>query len=130
MRVAPAQIGLQVRKPGHIAARSRQATDQPSPYRVSSCGKDDRDRRSHLFNGDNRRGPCSDDDIDLLLSKLVRKLGIAIVASSPPAKFDRDIAPIDPVELAQPILKRGNVRAPDCRRGCAEEADRGDLRGC
>src|SRR5262249_46267498 len=77
-----------------------------------------------FLRADTRRGARRDDNIDLSLNKFARKLSVAIIAPLRPAIFDRDIAPIDPVEFAQPILKRSDVRAPDCRRSRAEEADR------
>jgi hypothetical protein len=70
----------------------------------------------------------ADYDIDFQPDKLGRDLGSALVAALRPTILDRDGAPLDPPEFAQPLHKTGNPLAGDRRRGRAPEPDGRQLR--
>ena len=64
-----------------------------------------------------------DNDIDLEQDELGRKFGGAVAASLCPAILDRDVAPIDLSEFAQPLHKSGDPKALDRRCARAQETD-------
>src|SRR5262249_709939 len=74
---------------------------------------------------------CSDDcwscrrnnEIDLQSSELGGELGEALSASLRPAVFDRNIAILNPTELAQSLHKSGDPLALNQKRGRSQEAD-------
>ena len=119
-----AKIGRQVRQTGDIAARARQAGDQPGPDRVSSRSKYDWDCRRRFLDGHGSRGACRDDDIDLALNKFGRERVIAVIPPFRPAIFDCDVAAIDPAELAQALQKSSDECTPDRWRSRTQESNR------
>src|SRR5438094_4073 len=64
-----------------------------------------------------------DDQIDLELDELGSDLGEAFRAPFGPAVLDRNIAILNPTELAQPLDKSRDPLALDQSRGRAQEAD-------
>ena len=70
----------------------------------------DWDDRGRLFRCEDRRSR-RDNDIDLDPNKLGGDLRETLRASLRPTNLDRDGAPLDPAEFAQPLLKSGNPLA-------------------
>jgi hypothetical protein len=87
------------------------------------------DPRRRLLDGDDSGGARGDDDIDVLVDELGGERGVTVIAPGRPAVFDGDVAALGPAELAQPLHKFGDIRAPDRRRGGAEKADGLQLAG-
>jgi hypothetical protein len=65
----------------------------------------------------------AEDDIHLEPDEFGREFGKSLAASLRPAILDRDRAPLDPAELAQPLHKGGGPLAPVRRRARSEEPD-------
>src|SRR5262245_52091022 len=62
--------------------------------------------------------------------ELGRDFGESLLASLGPAIFDCDAAAIDPAEFSQPLHKRGDPLACNCRRGRAHGPNVGGDPGC
>jgi hypothetical protein len=60
-----------------------------------------------------------DNDIDLEPDELGGNLGEALATALRPAIFNRDVATLDPAELAQPLQESGDPVARGGRRGHA-----------
>src|SRR5436190_8009488 len=63
------------------------------------------------------------DDIDLEPDELRCDFGKALAPSFRPAIFNRDIAALDPAELAQTLRESGSPCAGGRRRGRAQKSD-------
>src|SRR6266699_995827 len=99
---------------GDVAPRSRETCDETRAKRVVRHREDDRDHRCRpLYCND--RASRRDNDIDLKLDELSRDLGEALAAPLCPAILDRDIATLDPTELAESLHKKGDVIAVNCK---------------
>jgi hypothetical protein len=107
-----------------IAARPRQRRDQLVADRVCDRGEHDRNERGRLHGRDDIGGRVRDDDVDLALNQLGEERRRAIEAALCPAIFDRDIAALDPAELAQPLDEGGGPLALQGGRIGPQEADR------
>src|SRR5262249_41566443 len=97
--------------------------DQAAADRVPHPRKDDRDDRCRLLCRNDGRSSLRDYDIDFQPDKLGRDLGRALVAALRPTILDRDSAPLDPPEFAQPLHETGNPLAGGRKRARAPEPD-------
>src|SRR5262249_25331113 len=73
--------------------------------RASRTGKTDRDPRCRRPSRHNGGSPIGDDNVDVEPNELSREFGIALAASLRIPIFNREIATLDPAELAQPLHK-------------------------
>ena len=117
------KIGLSIRQACDIPAGMRETADQSSTHRISSRGKDDRDRFGCLLGGGDCRRPRSDDDVHAAVDKVLGYFFKAIRLAVRPAIVDLQIVPADPALVAQLLLKRRNELAPGRMFGRAEKAD-------
>ena len=106
-----------------VTARPYEGSDQAGTDRVSDLCEHDRDDRRRLFCRDDRWGCRCYNDIHLQPDELGRELGQALCASLCPAVLDRNIATLDPAELAQSLHKGADPRAVERRRVRAQESD-------
>src|SRR5262249_43795447 len=87
----------------------------------------DRDDRCRLLCSDACWSCRRNNEIDLQSSELGGELGEALSASLRPAVFDRNIAILNPTELAQSLHKSGDPLALNQRCGAPEGAGGGRL---
>jgi hypothetical protein len=90
------KIGLPVRQACDIPAGMREAADQSSARRISSCGKDDRGCFGCLLGGGDRRLSGSHDDVHVAVDKILGYFFKAIRLAVRPAIVDLQIVPADP----------------------------------
>ena len=116
------KLGRRERQAGDVATRPRQTGDEASAKRVRHRRKHDWDDRGRLFRCEDRRSR-RDNNIDLEPDKLGSDLGETLGASLRPTNLDRDGAPLDPAEFAQPLLKSGDPLARGGTRLPAQKPD-------
>src|SRR5262249_8696270 len=90
---------------GEVAARSGQSRYEAGGNRVARQREDDWDDRSRVLCRENRLGPIRHNHIDLEPDELGCDLGGAFIATLRPAILDRDIPPLAPAQLTQPLQK-------------------------
>src|SRR6516164_1971951 len=101
---------------GEVAARSRQTRYEAGGNRVARQRKDDWDDRGRLLCREDRLGPIRHNHIDLEPDELGCDLGGAFIATLRPAILDRDIPPLAPAQLTQPLHKGAGPLALCCSR--------------
>src|SRR5262249_32223067 len=105
------------------AAWSRQTGDKTGANRIIGRRDHDRDDRCRLLCSDDCWSCRRNNEIDLQSSELGGELCEALSASLRPAVFDRNIAILNPTELAQSLHKSGDPLALNQKRGRSQEAD-------
>jgi hypothetical protein len=113
-----------VRQPGHVAAGPGQAVDKAAAHRIGGDGEYDGNRRCRPFDGLNGAAD-GDDDVDLERDELGREVVEAFSFSLGPPMQDGNGAAVDPAQLLQALLERGDHRRPGGLAGRAEKADDG-----
>ena len=110
-----------------IAARSRQAGDEPAPHRVGGPRENDGDGPGRLPRG--QRGRCAGDhdDVDLERNQLGRESGGLLGRLGTPV-FDRDVTALDVAEVTQ-SLEEGLSQMEARGRSTRQVADSRDV-GC
>jgi hypothetical protein len=97
-------IGALQRQAGDVASWSRQAIDEAATDRIDRYRKDDRDDCCRvLYCGD--CVSARHDDVYFRSDELRGELDYAFAPSFCPPVFDRDVPPLDPTKLAQPLCK-------------------------
>src|SRR5262249_24587814 len=109
-------VGRLVRQTGDIAAGARQTRNEAGAHRIPRRREDDWNGCGRLLCRQYRWGPRRDDDIDLEPDELRCDLGKALGAPLSPAILDRDVATLDPTDLAQPLHESGNPWARNRKR--------------
>src|SRR5262249_32778582 len=94
----------------------------------SPVSEDDWDDRGRLPCREDRLGPIRHNHIDLEPDELGCDLGGAFIATLRPAILDRDIPPLAPAQLTQPLHKGAGPLALCCSRARAKEPDGRQLR--
>src|SRR6266567_3267575 len=89
-------------QPRDIAARPRQAGDEPAPNRIGPS-EDDRDRPGRLLDGHGGGSACDHNDINLERNQLCRKSGEPLILSLGISVFNHDIAALDVTEVTQSL---------------------------
>src|SRR5215467_4338488 len=116
------------RQAGEVAARSPQTRYEAGGNRVARQREDDWDDRGRLLCREDRLGPIRHNHIDLEPDELGCDLGGAFIATLRPAILDRDILPLAPAQLTQPLHKGAGPLALCCSRARAKEPDGRQLR--
>src|SRR5262249_11532079 len=89
--------------------------------RVARQREDDWDDRGRLLCREDRLGPIRHNHIDLEPDELGCDLGGAFIATLRPAILDRDIPPLAPAQLTQPLHKGAGPLALCCSRARAQQ---------
>src|SRR5262249_12343416 len=101
--------------------------DKTGANRVVGRRDHDRNDRCRLLCSDSCWSCRRNNEIDLELDELGRNFDEALVASLRPAVLDRNIAILNPTELAQPLQKGSDPLALNQRRRWDHESDRRQL---
>jgi len=99
----PARVVGQARD---IAARMRQARDEPVLDWVAAAGHHDRQGRSCLASGKRRGRRDGHDDIDLAREEIRGECAQAFLIACSPALFDDDVVRLFPPESGKALLER------------------------
>jgi len=88
------------RQPRHVAPRSSQAGDQPSPDGIGADGHHDRNRAGGLLCCSDRLRTASHDDVHSEPEQLGGKTGEPLMVSLGRARLDREVLPLDVAEVS------------------------------
>src|SRR5262249_38679316 len=121
-------IGRLTREPRDVAARARKTGDDAAADRIARGREHDRNRRCRLLCCEGSWSVVSDDDIDLEPNKLVREIFQTLGVPLGPAILDREIAALDPAQLAHSLHEGGGPLALRRRATSAEQSDSRRLR--
>src|SRR5262249_55540764 len=127
-RRLPATSGTLARQPRDVAARARKTGDNGAAHPVGRGREHERNRRCRLLCCEGSRSIVSDNDIDLGPNKLVCEISQALSVSLGPAILDREIAALDPAQLAHSLHEGGGPVALRRRATRAEQSDSRRLR--
>ena len=113
----------------HVAARARQCLHEAHRNRIDQEHENHGNGAGGLLRSSDRRCAREHDDIDLGLDQLRDKRRQTSRVSFGPAVDDGEGAPLDPSQLAQPLMKGLELRIPGGRVAVAEEPDAGNFAG-
>src|SRR6516165_7624575 len=99
------------RQPGDVAARARETRDDAGADRIARGREHDRDRRCRLLCCEGSPSVLGNDDIDLEPNELVCELAQTLGVPLGPTILDREIAALDPTQLAHSLHKGGSPLA-------------------
>ena len=125
------ELGNEERVAGDVAARAREARDDPRSNGVGDVGHDHRYRvrRGCLLRGEGARHRVRHDDIHLEPDELGGELGKTVILTLGKAKLDGDILALDVTQVAQSRPECIDARGPRRGRGHSQKPDARDGRG-
>src|ERR1700674_2580288 len=97
------QLRVHLGQPGDVAARARQALNNPGCHRVTRSHHHDRDFPGSVFGSQSIVGDGSDDDINLKTDQIGDELREAIVSPLRISVLNDDSFSLNPSEVTEPL---------------------------